>query len=148
MQGKKQTFLANENSNTIHIVHQHLLSTYSVHYSRPESFRSQNLQNSNRSPLATQNQIHYYSELSNKSTVGYKSTATPKFLFQAIVPPNKSTVIQNVVTGTIVVLYNSSILILWHFRTNAINPHSCTLSLYVLMRPLYTISKANSAHFY
>ena len=27
-----------------------------------------------------------YSELSNKSTVGNKSTATPKFLFQAIVP--------------------------------------------------------------
>ena len=27
-----------------------------------------------------------YSQLSNKSTVGNKSTATPKFLFQAIVP--------------------------------------------------------------
>ena len=29
-----------------------------------------------------------YSQLSNKSTVGNKSTATPKFLFQAIVPLN------------------------------------------------------------
>ena len=56
--------------------------------------------------------------------------------------------IQNVITGTIAVLYYFGILILWHFRTNAINPQPCTLSLYVLMRPLYTISKANSAHFY
>ena len=72
-----------------------------------------------------------YSQLSNKSAVG-----------------NKSTAIQNVTTDTIVVLYYFGVLILWHFRTNAINPQPCTLSLYVLMRPLYTISKANSAHFY
>ena len=43
-------------------------------------------------------------------------------------------------------LYYFGILILWHFKTNEeINPQPCTLSLYVLMRPLYTISKANSA---
>ena len=91
--------------------------------------------------------IYKYSQLSNKSTMSNKSTATPKFLFQAIVS-NKSTPIQNVITSTIVVLYYFGILILWHFRTNVINPQPCTLSLYVLMRPSYTISKAKSAHFY
>ena len=44
---------------------------------------------SNNRHLNIQNmecQIAIYSQLSNKSTVGNKSTATPKFLFQAIVP--------------------------------------------------------------
>ena len=58
-----------------------------------------------------------YSQLSNKSTVGNKSTATLKFLFQAIVRSNKSTAIQNVITGTIVVLFYFGILIFWYFGT-------------------------------
>ena len=43
--------------------------------------------NSQLDQLKCQSTWHIlYSQLSNKSTVGNKSTATPKFLFQAIVP--------------------------------------------------------------
>ena len=70
------------------------------------------------------------------------------FYFKQQYRSNKSTAIQNVITGTIAVIYYFGILILWHFRTNAINPQPRTLSLYALMRPLCTISKSNSAYFY